>query len=345
MGDLEVDRSKRIASREFRVNNGNVVIKGRAALDLDGATLQLGAGNPLLAIKVVDFGRLRVRGSKIEGFAVEATSNGEVELSEARVGRVHLSSRSRLAASKSSLGEVVMTSTAQATLSECDIDTLTLRFERVAVELARLKTDEPADWSFEPIRGYRVELKQCRVRRYAVEVTAGTRVEISDTPRVAILFEIDKEVCTFDDLKTGRHEEALITNRTAGISVRLNRVGVDEWGLRALEEAGLSARRSQIGRVEALRRTRVVLIDCDVEGTLSVGDRSTLELEGSRIGSRALLQAMGNGRCTITRSRFHPSARLFGYESGLFDVWETGGVPRPILQDQSKILVEGREMK
>lgn len=310
-----------------------------------GSSLELGAGKPTLAVRVIDFGGLRVRGARIEGFTVDAGANGRVELGEARVGKVQLSSQARLSASKSRIGELAMAGEAQAVLEECEVDTLTLRLEQVGVELAGLRSDEPVDWSFDGVRGYRVELRQCRVRRYAVEVGAGTRVEISDSPRVAILVEIGREVSSFDDLKTGRHEETLVTNRTAGISIRLQNVGVEEWGLRALNESVLNARRSQIGRAESRQRARMVLQDCEVAGVLTAADRSLLELEGCRVTGRAVLQTVGNGRMAITRCRVDEAALLRGYDAGLFEVWETARVPRPLMHDHARILLQGREWK
>jgi hypothetical protein len=170
-------------------------------------------------------------------------------------------------------------------------------------------------------------------------------VEISDAPRVAILVEIGREVSSFDDLKTGRHEEALVTNRTAGISIRLQNVGVDEWGLRALNESVLNARRSQIGRAESRQRARVVLQECEVSGTLTAADRSSLELEGCQVTARATLQAVGNARLAITRCRLDESTLLRGYDAGVFEVWETGRVPRPLMHDHARILVQGRDWR
>lgn len=337
---------ERVEGRDLVLQQGDLRITKSARLEIRDARIRTAQGNPFGSLVLEGEATLETDRSSLDGVPLRLSGAARARLVDVDAGRIDLTSRARLEAQNCRIGSLVLREKATARLEGCTIDRLTLRLSGVGTELGGLKVDESVDREFEQPRGYRVELKGCRIRSYGFEVTAGTRFSLRDCPRARILIEIARGVSTFRDLRPETIRERLITNRSAALSIRLEQVAVEGWGLRALGEAVLSAVESEIETAESRRRSRIVLIRCRVpRGLLVARDRSTLELEECRVGPEAALRVRDFGRLKLFRCRVDRRTRLQGHEAGVLEAWETPGLPPARLMDYSRLLIEGRRAR
>lgn len=342
-GDLVIEREHIFDNQNVTLINGNVLVRGKGRLVLRRSTFTMKSTDLDPRLEAGGESSVTLEDSEVIVPRWHVTDRSALTATRSSVGRIQLDRFARFESQDARVYELAVDERAVARVKGSLIVRLSLNFRSASADFAGLSPSKPVNLRYAPDRGYSVQLEQCRVHEFQFHMREKSSVGLSDCAGVGVTFHVEGGFSGFSGLKPGLVEDDAAVDRGMANSVRLRRVKVSDWSFRASGDAVVSVSNAIVGQVSAERRSRVVLVDCVAAREARAVEDAVLELEQST--ARAALVAADNARLVLRASRLEGEALIHLRDTAVCELWKMARPQRLVRDPSTRVLFEGAEVR